>query len=88
MPAPPSPTIFHGMTARTLEATLTIQLNGEKRSVPGGSSVAALLAALHLDPRLVVVERNREILRDRTTLPDVALAEGDQIEIVHFVGGG
>lgn len=76
------------MTARTREATLTIQLNGEQRSMPEGTSVAGLLAELRLDPRLVVVERNREILRDRTTLSGIALAAGDQVEIVHFVGGG
>lgn len=76
------------MTARTLEATLTIQLNGEKRSIPEGTSVGGLLTELRLDPRLVVVERNREILRDRTMLAGMALTDGDQIEIVHFVGGG
>jgi thiamine biosynthesis protein ThiS len=35
-----------------------------------------------------VVERNREILRDRDSFPLVELATGDTIEIVHFVGGG
>jgi len=50
--------------------------------------VASLLAAHDLDARLVVVELNREILRDRARFPDVALAQGDVVEIVHFVGGG
>ena len=56
--------------------------------VAAGSTVASLLASLDLDPRLVVVERNREILRDRDSFPRVELATGDTIEIVHFVGGG
>ncbi|MFN9214646.1 MAG: sulfur carrier protein ThiS [Gemmatimonadota bacterium] len=46
------------------------------------------MAALQLDPRLIVVERNREILRDRATFDRVALADGDVLELVHFVGGG
>jgi thiamine biosynthesis protein ThiS len=50
--------------------------------------VAALLASHGLDPRLVVVEHNRVILRDRSALPATALADGDTVEIVHFVGGG
>jgi len=53
-----------------------------------GSTVADLLCELGLDPRLVVVEHNRTILRDRTTYAAQPLASGDTIEIVHFVGGG
>lgn len=76
------------MTARAEVTTLTIHLNGESRAAPDGMTVAALLAELDLDPRLVVVERNREILRDRASLELVRLQTGDEIEIVHFVGGG
>jgi thiamine biosynthesis protein ThiS len=46
------------------------------------------LSSLELDPQLVVVERNKVILRDRSSYDSVALSEGDVIEIVHFVGGG
>jgi thiamine biosynthesis protein ThiS len=67
---------------------VAIVVNGDPREVPAGSTVASLLASLELDPRLVVVERNREILRDREAFPRVELARGDTIEIVHFVGGG
>jgi thiamine biosynthesis protein ThiS len=66
---------------------LTITLNGEPRSIAAGSSIAALVAAIGLDPARVAVERNREIV-PRSTLADVALADGDILEIVHFVGGG
>jgi thiazole synthase len=69
-------------------ATIAITVNGDQRAYPAGSTVATLLASLELDPRLVVVEHNRVILRDRDALGGVELAPGDSIEIVHFVGGG
>jgi thiamine biosynthesis protein ThiS len=49
--------------------------------------VADLLRHLQLDPRTVVVELNRRIVR-RPQLADTELAEGDAVELVHFVGGG
>ena len=67
---------------------VAITLNGDAREFPAGSTVASLLASLELEPRLVVVERNREILRDRDAFPGLTLEPGDTIEIVHFVGGG
>jgi len=67
---------------------VAIVVNGDPREIPAGSTVASLLAALELNPRLVVVERNREILRDRDAFARVELVAGDTIEIVHFVGGG
>jgi thiazole synthase len=67
---------------------VAITVNGDSRDIPAGWTVASLLASLELDPRLVVVERNREILRDRDTLAHIELTRGDTIEIVHFVGGG
>ena len=69
-------------------ATVAVTVNGETRALPAGATVASLLAAHALDPRLVVVEHNRTILRDRAALGDVALADGDVVELVHFVGGG
>lgn len=66
---------------------LRVVVNGEERRVPGPATLLDLLAHLGLDPRTVVVERNREIVR-RPRLGDTALAEGDAIELVHFVGGG
>lgn len=67
---------------------IAVTLNGDSREVPAGSTVASLLASLDLEPRLVVVERNREILRNRDAFPRIDIASGDTIEIVHFVGGG
>jgi thiamine biosynthesis protein ThiS len=66
---------------------LEIMVNGESRRVPGPASVADLLHHLGLDPRTVVVELNREIVR-RPRLGQTALADGDTVELVHFVGGG
>jgi thiamine biosynthesis protein ThiS len=66
---------------------LTVVVNGEERRVPGPATLLDLLRHLGLDSRTVVVERNREIVR-RPQLGDTALAEGDAIELVHFVGGG
>jgi len=68
--------------------SVAVVVNGDARDVPSGSTVASLLASLELNPRLVVVERNRVILRDREKFAEVELVSGDTIEIVHFVGGG
>lgn len=66
---------------------MQLEINGKHREVEAGRSVADLLADLELDPRLVVVELNREIIR-RDEIENVALSDGDRLEIVHFVGGG
>ena len=69
-------------------STLALTVNGDPRSVAAGTSLSDFLASLKLDPRIVVVEHNRTILRDRDAYPSIALADGDILEIVHFVGGG
>ncbi len=66
---------------------IEILVNGEPRLVPAPATAADLLRHLGLDPRTVVVELNRRILR-RPQLGDTAIAEGDAVELVHFVGGG
>jgi thiamine biosynthesis protein ThiS len=66
---------------------LAITVNGEARRVPAPATVADLLRHLQLDPRTVVVELNRHIVR-RPQLAETELAEGDKVELVHFVGGG
>jgi thiamine biosynthesis protein ThiS len=66
---------------------LSVTVNGEPRQVPGPATLLDLLAHLGLDARTVVVERNREIVR-RARLGETPVAEGDAIELVHFVGGG
>lgn len=64
-----------------------ITVNGSDRPLPSPATLDGLLRGLNLDPRMVVVELNREIIR-RPRLAETPLAAGDQVEIVHFVGGG
>ena len=64
-----------------------IVVNGEKREVETGLTIAELLATLGLGETLVAVERNRDIVRRRDH-GQTAIADGDEIEIVQFVGGG
>ncbi len=66
---------------------LNLTVNGDQRSVPSPATLTDLLTHLKLDPRMVVVELNREIVR-RQFLADRQLKDGDSIELVHFVGGG
>lgn len=68
-------------------APISITLNGDAREIPAGLTIRDLLAHLDLSERLVVVERNREIVR-REDYREVAVVAGDTIELVHFVGGG
>lgn len=71
-----------------MRATFTITVNGQPREIPAGNTLGALLRDLELDPRLIVVERKREILRDRDLFDTLVLEESDVLELVHFVGGG
>ncbi|HEX6749784.1 MAG TPA: sulfur carrier protein ThiS [Longimicrobium sp.] len=68
-------------------AAIAVRVNGDEREVPAGLSVAGLLEHLGLHPRMVVVERNGDILR-RDALDGVPVEPGDRFELVHFVGGG
>ena len=70
-----------------MAAELSLTVNGEPRRIAAGASIADLVQSLELDPLKVAVERNGGIV-PRSTLADVALADGDVLEIVHFVGGG
>jgi thiamine biosynthesis protein ThiS len=67
--------------------TFSITVNGEHRRVPKGITVAQLALELGLEPTKVAVERNLEIV-PRSTLRDVKIEDGDDYEIVTFVGGG
>ena len=66
---------------------IQVQVNGKARKVQSGLSVHQLVESFDLDPKLIVVELNREILR-RDQFDDVQISEGDAVELVHFVGGG
>lgn len=66
---------------------MTIRLNGEPFEIAGPVTISNLLAELKIDPRIVAVEHNVVVVKKQhyeTTM----IAEGDEIEIVRFVGGG
>ncbi len=66
---------------------MRIEVNGEAREVAEGLTVADLLRELGVGAEPVAVERNREVV-PRAEHGALRLAEGDAIEVVHFVGGG
>lgn len=66
---------------------MEIVLNGEHRYVPDGATLAALIETLGLKPELVVAQRNSDIV-ERDQFPQTRLAPGDELELVHVVGGG
>lgn len=71
----------------TTDGTISIRVNGEHRRVNEGLTFAALAQELGLEPTKVAVERNLEVV-PRGTLAETRVEDGDEIEIVHFVGGG
>ncbi len=66
---------------------MKLTINGDPMDLENGTTAAALLEQLKLNPGLVVVELNMTILK-RDELAKSVLSEGDHLEIVHFVGGG
>ncbi len=71
----------------SLDGSAGVTINGERRRVASETSLTALIAEIGLDPLRVAVERNLEIV-PRSTFGDVIVEDGDDYEIVHFVGGG
>jgi len=66
---------------------IEIILNGEKRTVPDGLTVANLIEYLNIVPDRIAVEFNSQILK-RLNWEKKQVSDGDKLEIVHFVGGG
>ncbi|MGO2149123.1 MULTISPECIES: sulfur carrier protein ThiS [unclassified Halomonas] len=66
---------------------MQIQLNGEPYALEAGLTAADLIDQLALTGRRVAVEINEEIV-PRSQLAITPLAEGDQVEVVHAIGGG
>ena len=67
--------------------SFAVRLNGEARELRPPVSLASLLAEIGLDARKVAVERNEAIV-PRSRYAETWLADGDTLEIVHFIGGG
>ena len=66
---------------------IQIRLNGDPHDLAGPVDIQAFLGQLGLDPRMVAVERNRLVVK-RGEYPHTPVTDGDEIEIVAFVGGG
>jgi len=66
---------------------VTVTINGERREVPEGLTVAALVEHLGMMQNRVAIERNRDIL-PRARWQETQVSAGDSFEIVQFVGGG
>lgn len=71
----------------SLDGSLGIRVNGEHRRVPDGVSITEMLNGIGIDPGKVAVERNLHIV-PRSSFGEVCVKDGDDFEIVHFVGGG
>jgi thiazole synthase len=69
------------------DGTVSIRVNGEHKRVTAGLTIAQLAEELGLVPEKIAVERNLEVV-PRSTLGEVLVDDGDELEIVHFVGGG
>src|SRR5438132_14314996 len=66
---------------------VNVTLNGKPRTVPQGLTLLQLLEQLDVQPSRVVIEHNRQIRR-REDLENTRVGEGDELELVYFVGGG
>ena len=66
---------------------MRVTINGEPREFPAPLPLLQLLETLGLDPRKIALERNLEIV-PRSTYPQTEVSDGDELEIVHFIGGG
>ena len=66
---------------------MEIRVNGKTETVADKSTVGSVLAAKELDPALVSVEHNGKIL-EKSDLDGTLLSEGDELEILFFMGGG
>ena len=66
---------------------MRVQVNGEAREIADTLNLSELVSELSLAPERVAIELNKQVVR-RTQWPETMLADGDRIEIIHFVGGG
>ncbi len=66
---------------------MQVIVNDEPRTLDPGATLADLVAVLGLGPRRIAVELNRAVV-PRAEYPHTRLADGDAVEIIHFVGGG
>ncbi len=72
---------------RSRASLLNLRINGEDREVANNLSLKELVTQLDLPPERIAIELNQNVVR-RADWPSTGLKENDQVEIVHFVGGG
>jgi thiamine biosynthesis protein ThiS len=70
-----------------MSGSISIRLNGEPTTISGKSTLEDLVVGLKLAPQRIAIELNREVIK-RALWDKTDLADGDIVEIVHFVGGG
>jgi sulfur carrier protein len=66
---------------------VTLTVNGKQREIDGPMALIEFLVANKIEPRLIVIEYNGEIIK-RERWDEIALKAGDKLEIVHMVAGG
>jgi thiazole synthase len=66
---------------------MIVSVNGKERNIPENLTILQFLTSCDLRPELVAVERNRQIV-PRRQFAEVLICDGDELEIVHMVGGG
>ena len=76
-----------GAVVRSTLTAMTIKLNGDPHELPGPMSVTALLDELAIDARRVAVELNMAVVK-KAAYDSSVIGDGDEVEIVNFVGGG
>jgi thiamine biosynthesis protein ThiS len=69
------------------DPTVRLTVNGRPLDLPDGATVGGLLRVLEIDRERIAVERNHDVV-PRATYDDAALADGDRLEVVGFIGGG
>jgi thiamine biosynthesis protein ThiS len=70
-----------------MTAAIVVKVNGRERLFEPGTAISTLLAELAVSTPRVAVERNREIV-PKASYETTRIEEGDEIEVVEFVGGG
>jgi len=67
--------------------TITIKLNGDPYVIEGDARLTTLIATLKMKPKRIAVELNREVV-PKANYASITLREGDELELINFVGGG
>ena len=70
-----------------LNQRTTIQLNGDPYVIEGDARLTALIDTLKMKPTRIAVELNREVV-PKADYAKITLREGDELELINFVGGG